>query len=78
MMTCTVLQGPALAIHQSEEVLAGMNPWCIEHHGKSGLTQRVRESKVDMAQAQDLVSSTFCVYRTWGGCCCSTCEGGHC
>jgi oligoribonuclease len=29
-----------------------MNKWCKEHHGESGLTQRVRESKVDMRQAE--------------------------
>lgn len=44
-------QGPVFAIHQSDEVLENMNPWCIEHHGKSGLTQRCRESKVDLATA---------------------------
>ncbi len=44
-------KGPVFAIHQSDEVLNNMNPWCIEHHGKSGLTQRCRESAVDLQQA---------------------------
>ena len=35
-------EGPAIAIRQPEEVLAGMDAWCVEHHGKSGLTARVR------------------------------------
>jgi hypothetical protein len=40
-----VVEGPEIAIHQSDEVLDTMNEWCIEHHGKSGLTQRcVRHS----------------------------------
>jgi oligoribonuclease len=32
-----------------------MNDWCKEHHGKSGLTQRVRESKVSMKEAEEAV-----------------------
>ena len=44
-------QGPIFAINQSDEVLDNMNPWCIEHHGKSGLTKRCRESDVTLAQA---------------------------
>jgi oligoribonuclease len=46
------VQGPELAIHHSEEVLAAMNEWCIEHHGSSGLTERCRASTVSMAQAE--------------------------
>ncbi|MBI4385790.1 MAG: oligoribonuclease [Elusimicrobia bacterium] len=48
-----VEEGPCLAIHQSDEVLAAMDPWCVEHHGSSGLTRRVRESSVTMEQAQE-------------------------
>ena len=44
-------EGPVFAIHQSDEVLDNMSQWCIEHHGKSGLTQRCRDSKVDLATA---------------------------
>ena len=44
-------KGPVFAIHQSDDVLNNMNPWCIEHHGQSGLTQRCRESNVDLSQA---------------------------
>ncbi|EFJ43019.1 hypothetical protein VOLCADRAFT_66302 [Volvox carteri f. nagariensis] len=45
--------GPATAIHADDDVLDNMNAWCKEHHGKSGLTQRVRETHVTMAQAED-------------------------
>lgn len=45
-------EGPSLAVHQSDEVLSAMDPWCVEQHGKSGLTQRVRESRVTMQEAQ--------------------------
>lgn len=44
--------GPSLVINHSEIVLSGMNEWCVEHHGKSGLTEAVRNSKVSMHDAQ--------------------------
>ncbi|OUR74880.1 oligoribonuclease [Colwellia psychrerythraea] len=46
-------QGPIFAINQSDDVLDNMNQWCIEHHGKSGLTQRCRDSKVSLAHATE-------------------------
>ena len=46
-------QGPIFAISQTDEVLNNMNPWCIEHHGKSGLTQRCRDSEVSLAHATE-------------------------
>jgi oligoribonuclease len=45
-------EGPVLAIHQSDTMLAGMDAWNTSQHGKSGLTQRVRESRIDEAEAQ--------------------------
>jgi len=47
-----IAEGPAIAIQQSETVLNSMDPWCIEHHGKSGLTARCRASKITLAQAE--------------------------
>lgn len=38
-------EGPVIAIHQSDEILENMDPWCITQHGKTGLTQRCRESQ---------------------------------
>ncbi len=46
-----IAQGPVLAINQSDETLDNMNPWCVEHHGKSGLTQRCRDSNITLLQA---------------------------
>ncbi len=46
------IQMPTIVIHQSDEVLASMNEWCIENHGKSGLTEASRASKVTEAQAE--------------------------
>lgn len=37
-------EGPEFVVHQSDEVLAGMDDWNQEHHGASGLTERVRRS----------------------------------
>ena len=45
-------EGPSLVIHQSDAVLENMNAWCIKQHGQSGLTQRVRESKVSCSDAE--------------------------
>ncbi|REL37038.1 oligoribonuclease [Thalassotalea euphylliae] len=44
-------EGPVFAIHQSDDVLDNMSEWCIEHHGKSGLTERCRKSTTDLATA---------------------------
>lgn len=45
-------EGPMLAIHQTDEILDGMDEWCTNQHGKSGLTQRVKDSQVSEAQAE--------------------------
>ncbi|XP_034033633.1 small fragment nuclease [Thalassophryne amazonica] len=45
-------EGPNLIIHQPDELLDGMSDWCKEHHGKSGLTQAVRDSKISLQQAE--------------------------
>jgi oligoribonuclease len=47
-----IAEGPVLAIHQSEEVLAGMDEWNQRQHGSSGLVARVRASRVSTAEAQ--------------------------
>jgi oligoribonuclease len=49
------IEGPVLAIHQSDAVLNGMDNWNKGTHGKSGLTERVRQSTVDEDQAQQQV-----------------------
>ncbi len=47
-----VAQGPVLAVHQSEEVLAGMDDWNKRTHGASGLIERVRASTLSEADAE--------------------------
>lgn len=45
-------EGPVLAIHQPDTVLNGMDEWCTNQHGQSGLTDRVRRSKVSTQEAE--------------------------
>jgi oligoribonuclease len=45
-------EGPVLAIHQSEAVLAAMDDWNRKQHGGSGLSARVMASQVDTAAAE--------------------------
>jgi oligoribonuclease len=45
-------EGPNLAIHQPDEILDGMDEWNTRHHGDSGLTERVRNSQISAAQAE--------------------------
>ncbi|WP_207062533.1 oligoribonuclease [Motiliproteus sp. SC1-56] len=47
-----IAEGPTLAVHQSDAVLEGMDEWCTRQHGQSGLTQRVRESRIREAEAE--------------------------
>jgi oligoribonuclease len=49
------VEGPVLAVHQSDAVLDAMDAWNKGTHGRSGLIERVRASAVDEAQAQALV-----------------------
>ena len=45
-------EGPVCAVHQTDATLAAMDDWNTQHHGRSGLTQRVRESQVNIASAE--------------------------
>lgn len=47
-----VAEGPVLAIHQSDEVLNAMDDWNKNQHSKSGLAARVRDSRIDAAEAE--------------------------
>jgi oligoribonuclease len=45
-------EGPVFAIHQPDEVLAGMDEWNTRQHAASGLTERVRASTVTEHEAE--------------------------
>jgi oligoribonuclease len=48
-------EGPVVVVHQSDEVLDGMDSWNKATHGRSGLIERVRASPLDDAAAQGAV-----------------------
>lgn len=49
-------EGPVFAIHQSDELLDGMDDWNTRQHNSSGLVQRVKQSNIteQMAAAETL------------------------
>ena len=49
-----VAEGPNLAIHQSDSILDQMDNWNKTQHGKSGLVERVRKSKISLENAEDM------------------------
>jgi oligoribonuclease len=49
------VEGPVIAVHQSDAVLGAMDTWNTGTHGKSGLTERVRASAIDEAAAETQV-----------------------
>jgi oligoribonuclease len=56
------VQGPVLAVHQSDAVLDGMDAWNKGTHGKSGLIERVRASTLDEAAAEAQVLAFLRAY----------------
>ena len=45
-------EGPVFAIHQPDEVMGAMDEWNTRQHGQSGLTERVRNSAISTADAE--------------------------
>ena len=45
-------EGPVIAIHQSDSVLAGMDEWNTTQHSASGLVERVKSSEFSQPQAE--------------------------
>lgn len=57
-------EGPVVAIHQTDDVIDGMDEWNTLHHGQSGLIERIRASDIDMAGAERL---TLAFLSRWVG-----------
>jgi len=55
-------EGPVIAVHQPDEILNSMDEWNTRQHGRSGLTDRVRQSQVTHAQAE---SRTLAFLAQW-------------
>ncbi len=51
-MVSVRVEGPVIAVHQSDAVMAGMDAWNTGTHGRSGLTARVKASTIDEAAAE--------------------------
>ena len=51
----TRVEGPVFAIHQSDELLNGMDAWNKGTHGKSGLIDKVKASTVTEEHAQEQI-----------------------
>jgi oligoribonuclease len=49
----TLAEGPVVALHQSDERLAGMDEWNTTHHNRSGLVARVKASADNEQSATD-------------------------
>lgn len=45
-------QGPVIAIHQPSSIMSEMDDWNTSHHGDSGLSERVRNSKLSVRDAE--------------------------
>ncbi|HJL15060.1 MAG TPA: oligoribonuclease [Sandaracinaceae bacterium LLY-WYZ-13_1] len=45
-------EGPELVVHQPDALLEAMDDWNREHHGASGLVDRVKASPIDEAEAE--------------------------
>lgn len=50
-----VAEGPSLAIHQSEAILAQMDEWNVNQHTSSGLLELVRASKISEYEAEQKI-----------------------
>ncbi|MBX9715200.1 MAG: oligoribonuclease [Burkholderiaceae bacterium] len=49
------MEGPVLAVHQSDAALDAMDAWNKGTHGRSGLIDRVKASTLDEAQAEGVI-----------------------
>ncbi len=56
------IEGPVLAIHQSDELLDAMDKWNQGTHGRSGLIDKVRESRVSEEDAQSQLLAFLAKY----------------
>ena len=51
-----IAEGPVIAVHQSDELLAGMDEWNTRTHNESGLVERVKSSAhTEQAAEQEML-----------------------
>ncbi|MGE0009738.1 MAG: oligoribonuclease [Candidatus Babeliales bacterium] len=46
-------EGPNLVIHQPDNILMNMSPWCLEQHGKTGLIRASQDSTTTVEDAAE-------------------------
>lgn len=56
------IEGPVLAIHQTDELLDQMDAWNKGTHGRSGLIDKVKASTVDEADAEAQILAFLAQY----------------
>lgn len=61
------IEGPVLVIHQSDELLDGMDSWNKGTHGRSGLIDKVKASRVTEAEAEQQLIDFIAKYVPKGG-----------
>jgi oligoribonuclease len=49
-----IAEGPVFAIHHRDSILAKMDEWCTKQHGSSGLSDRVRKSRISTKKAEKM------------------------
>lgn len=57
-----VAEGPCLALQCAPTILANMDEWNQKHHNESGLVERVMQSEVSTAQAEEQTLDFLCRY----------------
>ncbi len=55
-------EGPVIAVQQSSRVMSAMDDWNTQHHGQSGLTERVLTSPISTREAE---SQTLAFIKKW-------------
>ena len=54
-----VEEGPEIAIKQPPEILNLMDEWNVNQHSSSGLISKIKESSIDLSQAQEIALGFF-------------------
>lgn len=57
-----VAEAPVLVVHQPDEVLNSMDAWNTSTHGRSGLTDRVRASRLTEAEVENTMVEFLSAY----------------
>lgn len=57
-----IAEGPDIVIHQPEKVLDVMEEWPRQTFIKNGLVKKIRESSVNLEQAEKMVGKRRCQF----------------